>query len=57
MNLLSVYKIVCQGNKVVFNADGCTIYNQDNEVIAFCKPEQGVYKLIANEQKCFLLIF
>lgn len=53
-NLLSVFKIVSQGNTVVFNADGCTIYDNDNEIVAFCKPENGVYVLRANEQMCMM---
>lgn len=44
-NLLSVAKIVSQGNTVVFNENGCTIYNTSNEVISHCKEKDGVYKI------------
>lgn len=55
-NLLSVYKMVSRGNTVIFNAEGCKIYNKENVLIASCKPEQGVYKLkmIAIKESCFL---
>lgn len=46
-NLLSVYKIVCQGNTVVFDANGCHIYNSDGKEMATCKPENGTYKIRA----------
>ena len=46
-NLLSVSKIVEKGNSVLFNRDGCKIMNQQNEVIAKCKPSNGVYRLEA----------
>lgn len=45
VNLLSVFKIVSQGNTVLFDADGCTIRGKNGEVIAFCKPTNGVYKI------------
>lgn len=55
-NLLSVYRMVCHGNKVIFDYDGCKIYNKSDKLIASCKPENGVYKLklIAHEQQCLL---
>lgn len=49
-NLLSVSKIVSQGNRVVFDADGCKIYNRDKEIIASCKAQNGVYKLMCKKK-------
>lgn len=46
-NLLSVYKLVCRGNKVVFDADGCKIFNKANKLLVLIKPENGIYKLCA----------
>lgn len=45
VNLLSVYGMVCNGNRIVFDRDGCKIYNKFNVLIASCKPENGIYKL------------
>lgn len=47
-NLLSVYKMVCQGNEIVFNADGCHIYNSEKKLIVLIKPDNGTYKLKAS---------
>lgn len=52
-NLLSVKKIVDNGNKVIFNKNNCTIYNEKNEIITKCVAENGVYKLHAIDNKCF----
>lgn len=53
--LLSVHKIVSQGNVVTFDKDGCEIYSNKNELVAFCKPDNGVYyKLIAKKKVCML---
>lgn len=54
VNLLSVYKIVCNGNKVVFDNTGCTIFNAKNEKLIHCKPTNGVYKFNADTDKCLL---
>lgn len=43
-NLLSVSHIASNGNSVLFNVNGCTISNSKNEIVAQCKPENGVYK-------------
>lgn len=43
-NLLSVSHIASNGNSVLFDADGCTISNKKNEIVAKCKSENGVYK-------------
>lgn len=45
VNLLSVYKIVSHGNTIVFNADGCSIYNSSNKLLQTIKPTNGIYKL------------
>jgi hypothetical protein len=52
-NLLSVNKIVKKGNSVVFDKNGCTIMNGENDIVACCKPENGVYKL---NGKCFATV-
>ena len=54
VNLLSVSQIVKNGNKVVFDSDGCTIFNCENERVLFCKESGGVYKVNADEKKCLL---
>jgi len=55
-NLLSVAKIVNMGNSVVFNKNGCSIYNSEEELIT-CTPQQnGVYKIAATENKAFVVM-
>lgn len=56
VNLLSVFKIVSHGNTVVFNNDGCKIFNKFDKLVASCKPENGIYKLILSpvKQHCLL---
>lgn len=44
-NLLSVSKIVEQGNSVLFNKEGCLIKNAKNEIVTKCKPINGIYRL------------
>jgi len=51
-NLLSVSKIVENGNTVTFDKQGCQIKNSKNEIIASCKAENGIFKLIAEQGKC-----
>lgn len=53
-NLLSVYKMVCRGNKLVFDADGCKIFNKANKLLKLIKPENGIYKLCAPIEKCMI---
>lgn len=48
-NLLSIYKLVCKGNMIVFSAVGCQIYNKKKVLVATIKPEHGVYKLRVTE--------
>lgn len=50
VNLLSVSKIVRAGNKVVFNQEGCTIYNRNNEAVIHVKESDGVYKLSSSTE-------
>lgn len=45
VNLLSVSSIVKNGNKVIFDASGCTIFNANNAIVAQCNETDGVYKL------------
>lgn len=44
-NLLSVVQIVNKGNTVVFNRDGCSVYNENNELLVRADSSSGVYKL------------
>lgn len=54
-NLLSVSKIIEKYNTVVFNkSDGCTVYNNDGDVVISCLPQNGVYKLQAKTEKCLI---
>lgn len=53
-NLLSVYKICSRGNEILFNADGCTIYSEQRKIVAFCKAENGMYKVTTDNEKCYL---
>lgn len=48
VNLLSVSRIVKNGNKVVFDSSGCTIFNRNNDVVVQCKEKDGVYKFRAS---------
>jgi hypothetical protein len=44
-NLLSVSRIIASGNRVVFNKQGCFVYNSDNDCIGEAKLENEVYRL------------
>lgn len=47
-NLLSVSRIVENGNTVMFSKDGCIIRDKNNEKITECKANHGVYKINMN---------
>lgn len=51
-NLLSVSRMCEKGNKVVFDEQGCKIYTRENDLVSFCKPENGIYKLKSNISEC-----
>lgn len=53
-NLLSVCSIVEKGNSMLFDANGCTIKNDKNEIVATCKPKNGVYKFHGADGVCLL---
>lgn len=53
-NLLSVSKIVEKDNTVVFDKNGCTIYNANFETLVHQKPVNGVYRIQNNGSKGFL---
>lgn len=53
-NLLSVSKMVEQGNTVIFNSEGCTIYNECHKVVAHSKSVDGTYKLYETTETCML---
>lgn len=52
VNLLSVSKMVKRGNSVLFDKNGCTIKNANNEIVAQCKEENGVYPLYEDAGTC-----
>lgn len=54
VNLLSVYNIASKGNELVFNANGCTIYDNKKRIVAQCKAENGMYKFETDLEKCFI---
>jgi transposase InsO family protein len=54
VNLLSISKITAQGNTVVFEKDYCKIFNAANECVVKCEQSDGVYKLKADTEKCFV---
>lgn len=54
VNLLSVYRMVKNGNTVTFNAEGCTIFDAYGEVIAKCREKNGTYKLRVTKENCYL---
>jgi hypothetical protein len=44
-NLLSVSRIIANGNRVIFNEQGCFIYNSQNVCIGEARLENEVYRL------------
>lgn len=54
VNLLSVYQICERGNSVSFDKNGCTIKNESGDLLAFCKPRDGVYKLSVRSGMCMM---
>lgn len=54
VKLLSVSKIVENGNEVIFSKNGCVIRNESGAVIAKCKAEIGVYKILMKRDNCLL---
>lgn len=55
-NLLSVSKIVKTGNKVIFDDDGCTVYNKiTGKKVLHCNETNGVYKMkTSNTNNAFM---
>lgn len=55
-NLLSVHKMVCKGNTIVFNEEGCRVYNKNKQLVSSCKPENGVYRIRMqpSTEKCMI---
>lgn len=54
VNLLSVAQIVNMGNTVVFDSEnGCSIYNDEEDLILRTAQQNGVYKIIANQEDAF----
>lgn len=50
VNLLSVHKMVSDGNTVTFDMNGCTIYDNEKRQIAKCSAQNGVYKQTGSQQ-------
>lgn len=44
-NLIFVSQLIAKGNKVLFKADGCEIFNKCNELVATACLLNRVYKL------------
>lgn len=53
-NLLSEHQMTKTRNKLVFDEDGCTVYNKYKDQIMKIKPIDGVYRFRAEDVKCFL---
>lgn len=53
-NLLSVAQMVENGNRVVFDQKGCSIYNAQNQMIVNVKPKGGTYKIESQRVDCLL---
>lgn len=51
---LSVSQIAQNGNTVMFNKEGCSIFNNEKQRVMFCKSTSGVYRVIADDEKCLL---
>lgn len=45
VNLLSVSQMVRKGNKVVFDKNGCKVYNSTNEAVVTASEVNGMFKL------------
>lgn len=54
VNLLSVSQIAQNGNTVIFNDEGCSIYNDEKQRVLFCKSTNGVYRVNADDKKCLM---
>lgn len=53
-NLLSISRMVKNGNTVIFNKDGCTVYNSSNVQVVQLKESDGVYKMRSETVECLL---
>lgn len=51
-NLLSVSEMVSNGNELVFNKNGCAVYDDKRKCIANAKSVNGVYKLQMHPATC-----
>lgn len=55
-NLLSVSQMVRNGNSVLFNGDGCKIYDVRNDLIATASLKDNMYKLNVTEHQETMLM-
>lgn len=53
-NLLSVAQIVKNGNQVIFDQEGCKIFNKAKDCIVNVKSVNGTYKLQTNSAECMI---
>lgn len=54
-NLLSVSQMVSKGNVVIFDVNGCRIYNKDESLVASGSLHQDMYKLDCPQlNRCFM---
>lgn len=54
-NLLSVSQMIRNGNKVIFNQSGCTIFDSCNEPIASAALVNNVYKLLYRQTEALAM--
>lgn len=53
-NLLSVSEMVKNKNTVIFDNQGCTVFDADNEIVAKAKENNGIYAIQNKSASCFL---
>ncbi|KAJ8711665.1 hypothetical protein PYW08_006955 [Mythimna loreyi] len=51
-NLISISKLIKNGNSVQFKNDCCYIYNQENSLVGIADEMNGVYKLRLESKQC-----
>lgn len=55
-NLLSVSKLIENGNTVKFDSTGCSIFGKNNVLLARAKLIDNMYKLMANTVNCLMTV-
>ncbi|KMQ83988.1 retrovirus-related pol polyprotein from transposon tnt 1-94, partial [Lasius niger] len=54
-NLLSVSKIAKQGNKIIFDSDGCKILDKNSEILATGTLQKDTYRLVKPKEHAHAL--